>query len=181
MQKIKLLTFITILLFCQGSTFVINPANNAVVHNERGLFYMDSNYYGAAIQEFRLAIMLNPRSEVSSAFYNNLAMAYYKIGDYKAAEINLKEAIKLKPYYIEYCENLIKTYRQENILENITKDYNNKLVQDKNDLQAYFMLGLIQKKYGNSDLASDYLRKFLKLAPDLRISKQIRAIVKDLK
>lgn len=180
MHKIKLFLFILIFIFCQGNTFIIDPAKNAVWHNEKGLSFFELGDYYAAINEFRLAIMLNPESEASAAFYNNLGKVYYKVGDYAAAEKSFRRATEIKPYYIEYCKNLIKSYEQMGILNQMTKKYEKSIIKDINNLHSYLMLGLIHKEYGNNNVAAGYFRKFVKLAPYLRISEQINRIIKGL-
>ncbi|HSA05915.1 MAG TPA: tetratricopeptide repeat protein [Candidatus Gastranaerophilales bacterium] len=141
---------------------------------------MELKYYGAAINEFRLAIMLNPESEASATFYNNLGKAYYKIGDYDHAEASFQKAAQLKPYYIEYCENLIMVCKEKNTLYILAKKYEQLIKNNGNNLQALLMLGLINKKYGNNKYALDFFRKFIFLAPDLRISGEVKTFIKEL-
>lgn len=181
MRKLRILVIITAILLCQGNTFVIDPAKNAVWHNEKGLFYLDMKYYEAAIREFQLAVLLNPDSEASAFFYNNLGKAFYKVGYYENAEINFNKAIELKPYYLEFYENLIKTYEKKNILNKIAERHNKLIVENPNNLQSYILLGLIHKNYGNNDYAAMYLNKFIQLAPEFGITDQIRTIVRNLK
>ncbi len=181
MRKLKLIALIAIMFLCQAGTFTIDPTKNAVWHNERGLFFLGLRYYAAAIKEFQLAITLNPDSEVSSTFYNNLGRSYYEIGDYNSAEIIYKKAIELKPYYLEFRENLIKTYEQKGTLNEIVEFHNNLIIEDPGNLQSYLMLGLIYKKYQNNDYALIYLNKFVQLAPEFGITNQIKQIISDLK
>lgn len=181
MHKIKLLIFILAIIFCQGAAFTIDPAKNAVWHNEKGLFYLEMKYYIAAIKEFQLAIKLNPESEVSATFYNNLGMTYHKINNYHGAEIYFKKAIELKPYYLDFRKNLIEVYKKENILNEKADYYNQLIIKDPKDLESYIMLGLIHKNYGNKDYAVMYFNKFLQLAPEFGVSRQIKEIIKNLK
>lgn len=180
MRKIKTLIIIVALLLCQGGTFVVDPTKNAVWHNEKGMSFLELKHYGAAMQEFQIAILLNPESEASSAFYNNLGMTYYKIGDYKSSELNFQRAFELKPFYIEYYKNYINSYEKRNLLGNLSVQMTNTLIKDESDIQALLMLGLVHQKLGNKELAAGYLRKFIYLAPDLSISNQLKRLVKEL-
>jgi len=180
MQKLRVLTFIIALLLCQGGTFVIDPTKNAIWHNEKGMSFLDLKYYGAAIREFQIAILLNPESEASSAFYNNLGMTYYKIDDYNSAEKNFQRAFELKPFYLEYYKNFINTYKKRNLLGILTVKNTNALITDEKDIQALLMLGLIHQDLGNIELAAGYLRKFVRLAPNLSVSKQLKPAIKEL-
>ncbi len=180
-RQLKVLVLTISLFLCQGAAFTVDSAKNAVWHNERGLFFLDLNYHVAAIKEFQLAIMLNPESEVSATFYNNLGRSYYKIKDYDSAESAFKKAVKLKPYYLKFRENLIKAYKQKNILNEVVRKHNKLIAQDKNNLQSYIMLGLIYKSRGNNEFAVMYLKKFVMLAPEFEVTRQIKQIIEELK
>jgi len=159
---------------------VIDPSKNAVWHNEKGMFYLELKYYAAAIKEFRLAILLNPESEVSATFYNNLGTAYYKINYLDNAEMSFAKAVELRPYYLEYRENLIKTYKEKEMLKEVAEKHKKIIIEDPKNIQSYLMLGLIQKNYGNNEYAMIYLNKFIELTSDFRVSEQIKSIIKDL-
>jgi tetratricopeptide (TPR) repeat protein len=180
MQKIKIFFVLIVLFFCQGEVFVIDPVKNANWHNDWGLYFMSLGYYDAAINEFRLAITLNHSTEASSTFYNNLGLTYFKLGDYKNAEKSFESAIKFRSNYLEYYESLAKTYKAKNTVKSMVSKYENSFRKDNYDSRSCLMLGLLNKNYGNIDLADRYLREFLRLEPDLEITRQVEVILKDL-
>jgi len=106
MQALKVIILLTAMIFMQGSTFVIDPAKNAVWHNDRGLFFLRmDNYYGA-IQEFKIAISLNRNTQASAAFYYNLGSAYKKIGVIELARPCFQRAVSLNPDYAYLCPDI---------------------------------------------------------------------------
>lgn len=184
MQRLKIVKIILILIFIQviqGSNFVIDPAKNAVWHNEKGLFCLRfGNYYGA-IEEFKIAIALNHKSEASGAFYNNLGSAYYKLGAYDLALACFQKAIIFNPDFIQYYQSLIDIYKVQKKLDKVVKKYEKIIEKNPYNSRAYLMLGLINKKNHNKAKAIMYLSEFKKLEPDLDITKQIDEMLKELK
>lgn len=165
----------------QAETFVIDATKNAIVHNEKGLFFMRLKYYPAAINEFMLAIALNPDSELSAVCYNNLAQTYLQIAYYDSAEKCFQRAIGLKPYNIIYTENLIKISAKLNKTNTLKQKYDKLMAKDKNELQPYLMLGLICKNQGDKICAREHLNEFVRLAPNLDVSDEVRTVIKGLK
>lgn len=180
----KILVCATLLLMLvspvRAETFVIDATKNAIAHNEKGLFFMRLKYYPAAINEFTLAIALNPDSELTAVCYNNLGQAYMQIGYYDAAEKCFKNAVELKPYNIVYTENLIRISTKRNKTGSLKSKYEKMHLKDANSLQPYLMLGLIHKNMGNTGSAEGYLSEFVRLAPHLDITNEVRAVLKDL-
>lgn len=165
----------------QAETFVIDATKNAIAHNEKGLFFMRLKYYPAAINEFMLAIALNPDSELSAVCYNNLGLAYMQIAYYDAAEKCFKKAVELKPYNIGYAENLIRISTKRKKIGALKSRYEKMHLKDINSLQPYLMLGLIHKNMGNTGSAEEYLNEFVRLAPHLDMTNEVRTVIKELK
>ncbi len=184
MPKVRILKVVSIILLsilCQGNSFIINPTKNAVWHNEKGLNYLELNDYASAIQEFQLAIILNPNSEISAVFNNNLGLTLYELGDYGSAEKYFKKSIELSPNFLEYYDNFINTYRQRQLLDKLIAEYEKKIQQNQNDFYAFLMLGLIHKNHRDKELAEQYLYKCIKMAPYLELTGQLKKMVKELK
>ena len=184
MQVINALKIIFILIlipFIQGSTFVIDPVKNAVWHNEKGLFCLRfGNYYGA-IEEFKLAIALNHKTQASGAFYNNLGTSYYKLGVYELALQCFQKAIGFNPNFIQYHQNLIDTYKAQKKLDKVTKNYEKMVNNNPYNSRAHLMLGLIYKKNNNKTKAVRYLSEFKRLEPDLDVTKQVEVMLKEMR
>lgn len=183
----KLIAFIKILLiilaipFIQAETFVIDPTKNAVWHNERGIFFLKLGNYLGAIQEFEIAIALNPNTQASASFYNNLGTAYYKLGVYDVALNYFQKAVNFDPNFLKYYQNLIDTYNAQKRLGNVAKGYEKILLKDKYNSSAYLMLGLINKQQGHTAQSIIYLSEYARLEPDLDLTKQIDLILKEMR
>ena len=54
------------------ATYVIDPEKNAYQHNNLGIMYVEERDYYAAIQEFKMAISLNPNTQATATYFNNL-------------------------------------------------------------------------------------------------------------
>ena len=52
-----------------SGSFEINATKNAVLHNDIGLRYLEERCYYAAVQEFKIAISLNPNSQPAAVAY----------------------------------------------------------------------------------------------------------------
>ena len=59
------LTFLTC-GYKKPDVYVIDATKNAFLHNNMGLRYMEERCYYAAIQEFKIAISLNPNTQATS-------------------------------------------------------------------------------------------------------------------
>ena len=61
-------------------TYTIDPEKNAYDHNNKGIMYLEEKCYYAAIQEFKIAISLNPKTQATAVYFNNLGKTYLIIG-----------------------------------------------------------------------------------------------------
>jgi len=181
LKAFKITVILFFIIFIQGSTFVIDPAKNAVWHNEKGLFCLRfGNYYGA-IEEFKIAIALNHSTQASSVFYNNLGSAYYRLGVYEPAAQCFQRAISFNPNFLQSYQNLIDTYKSQEKLSKVIKDYEKTASKTPYNSRAHLMLGLIHKKLNNKSKAVMYLSEFKRLEPDLDITKQVDSIIKEMR
>lgn len=67
----------------------------AEVYNNRGVYYLEQNFYNKAIDDFQNAIKIAPQQKET---YFNLALVYYSMENYKEAKKNLDN-------YFELCKN----------------------------------------------------------------------------
>ena len=76
MKKFLIIPLIFLTFLTSGykkpDVYVIDAQKNAQVHNNMGLIYVDEKCYYAAIQEFKIAISLNPNTQATAVYYNNL-------------------------------------------------------------------------------------------------------------
>ena len=181
LKYLKILLIILIIPLIQGETFVVDPVKNAVWHNERGLYFLKLGNYLGAIQEFKIAISLNDNTQASASFYNNLGISYYNLQVYNLASECFEKAVNLDPNFLRYYENLINSYEEHKVLDNVIKQYEDIIQKDRYNSRAYLMLGLISKKQGNKPEAVMYLSEYVRLEPDLNLTGQIEEILRDLR
>src|SRR5574344_1245695 len=104
-------------------TYVIDPEKNAYLHNNKGVEYVKEQCYYAAIQEFKMAISLNPQKQATAIYFNNLGKVYMTIGYPELALDWCNNAITPHSLNFEYYQNLADCYK--------------KLGQSKSKLQYY--------------------------------------------
>lgn len=184
MRKIltaALLIFSSVLLCGAGRLqdvsvhYTVDAENNAARHNNLGLIYLKEYYYFGAIKEFELAIELNPNTQASSVYYNNLGRTYIIIGYPELAEVKFIEAIKKYPLQFEYYKNLVEAYGKQNIL-NDKLQYHKK--NRKNALDD-ITIALIYGAMGKTQIEVTMLDEFCNSEPDLLITPAIRKYVKE--
>ena len=79
MKKLILIPLIALTFITSGykkpDVNVIDATKNAFLHNNMGLRYMEEHCYYAAIQEFKIAISLNPNTQATAVYYKNIVDA----------------------------------------------------------------------------------------------------------
>lgn len=160
---------------------IINPLNDAITHNQKGLSYLERGYPLHAIDEYKLAIMLNPNSFLSASIYNNLGQAYEKINQYNYAIVSYQNAIKINPDFSVYYKNLVDAYNYKKILNKAQKDYETILEINPEDAEATFILGLIYMKQNNSPKAITTFENYIKLQPNRDLTNAAKKYIFDLK
>lgn len=159
------------------ATYVIDPEKNAWEHNNIGINYMEEKCYYAAIQEFKIAISLNPKAQSTAIYLNNLGKAYLTIGYPELALGCFEDALKQYSLNFEFYENLAKCYAQLGKTGEQLKNYQAQI--DKNPV-ARVMVGLLQEQNGNKKQAITTLDDFVMSEPDLIITPAVRKHIKDL-
>lgn len=171
----RIFLFICIFIFTTGyakptvGITEIDAVNNAYIHNNHGLVYMEMGNYYAAVLEYKMAIQLNPNTQATAIYYNNLAKCYLKLDFYKyAAECELS-AIKLYPLNIEFYINLAKAYKGMGILDK-------KIVEYSKSTKALdkILIGLMYAEKGDNQKALIVLDDFCMSEPDLIITKGVK-------
>lgn len=171
------LTLISISGFVRPDTYKIDAQKNAINHNNRGINAMSEESYYEAIQEFSLAILLNPNTQATSVYYNNLGEAYMKIGSYRDAQGCFEKAIKQYSLNLLYYQNLVKSFKAQNIIKPKIKYYASK--KDKNPMNMV-MLGLLYVNNGDVRRGIIKLDEFCMSEPDLLITPSVKAYIKSI-
>ena len=106
----------------------------AAIHNNRGIAYAEKGNYDRAIEDFNMAIELNPNYAYA---YNNRGLAYRGKGDFDRAIENFNTAIDLTPNYAVAYNNRGVTYGDKGDFNRAIEDYT-KAIEIKPDyIEAY--------------------------------------------
>lgn len=157
-------------------TYTIDPEKNAYFHNNKGIVYLEEKCYYAAIQEFKIAISLNPKAQSTSVYFNNLGKTYITIGYPDLAVDCFKNAIRQYSLNFEYYLNLAKCYGMLGLAQqqlSIAKT-------DENNPLSKIMEGLLEEQIGNKKRAVTILDDFAMAEPDLIITPAIKQHIKQL-
>lgn len=152
---------------------VIDGFKNASRHNNLGVNYMADRVYYAAIQEFKIAISLNPESQASAVYYNNLGECYMEIGYPKLALDCFERAIALYNLNLNYYINLARCHIAN-------KDLDKKLEQYKDFSNPYnqLMSGVLYIESGEYQRGIIILDNFTIAEPDLLITPTVKNYIK---
>ncbi len=129
-----------------------------------GLSYSELGFYEKGIQYFLIAI----NNENDDMLLLVLGQTYHKLGDNINAEIYLKRAIELNSdFRVEIKSRFLlgKIYSENNDFEKAEEQYNLILSKDSKSSDAYYYLGEIYSKKGNTIKARAEWRKALELDP----------------
>lgn len=176
MIKKVIVTLVFISLMTSGyrkpDVYTIDAEKNAILHNSLGLNAVcDKNYLGA-IQEFSLAILLNPKTQATSVYYNNLGETYMKIGYYKDAQKCFEMALKQYSLNFLYYQNLVDSFKAQGVLASKLNYYKSK--GEKNPLNM-IMIGLLYIANGDKRSGIIKLDEFCLAEPDLLITQAVRS------
>lgn len=171
-----LMMFITV-GYQKPDVYVIDAERNAVSHNNKGLEAMDDENFFEAVQEFSLAILLNPKTQATSTYYNNLGQAYMKLGCYKDAQGCFEKSIKQYSLNFLYYQNLVQSFKSQKILKQKIAEYEKK--SEKNSL-SMIILGLLYVESGDVRRGIIKLDEFCMKEPSLLITPAVRSYIDSL-
>lgn len=174
---IFILLFVSLLTsgYKKPDIYVIDAVRNAQIHNNKGVNYVQDRMYYPAIQEFKIAISLNPDTQASAVFYNNLGEVYMKIGAPDLALDCFERAMLQYSLNLKYYQNLADCYVALKIADKKLQETN----ANSNPLNLV-MRGIIYEKTGNVKRAITTLDEFTYLEPDLLITPAIKQHVQNL-
>ena len=159
------------------ATYVIDPEKNAFEHNNQGIVYVEEKCYYAAIQEFKMAISLNPKTQATAVYFNNLGKVYLTIGYPDLALDCFKNAVTQYSLNFEYYVNLAKCYKQLGQAPNQLQLY--RKMDDNNPLNK-IMIGLLEEELGNKRKAIIVLDEFAMEEPSLIITPAVKKHIEKL-
>jgi len=148
----------------------IDPEKNAYVHNNMGLQYLNIGQYYAAIQEFKIAIGLNPNTQATSLYFNNLGETYLRLGVYASAQDCFERAIEKYPLNFKYYLNLVTSYQMQGTLDSKLKYYRKNKKSPLDDIT----IGLILIAKGQTNDGITVLDNFVMNEPKLFITDGVK-------
>lgn len=158
-----------------SGSYQIDASKNSVFHNSVGLRYLEEHCYYAAVQEFKIAISLNPNSQSAAVSYNNLGRAYMELGFAQQAQDCFERAIKLYGLNFEYYKNLANCYVALGKGKQKIKEY-----RDESNPLNKVMLGLLYVMTGDKRAGMITLDSFCLAEPKLIITDGVREYLKAL-
>lgn len=182
MKKTYILFFLSsILLLSSGyvrpDVYKIDAAKNAVEHNNLGLKEVSEGNYYDAIQHFTLAIALNPKTQATAVYYNNLGESYMAVGYYVQAQKCFQNAITQYNLNFMYYQNLVKSFKAQGLVNPKIRYY--ELNCDKKPLNMV-VLGLLYVTKGDVRRGIIKLDEFCMKEPDLLITNAVRNYIKSI-
>lgn len=155
--------------------YVIDAEKNAYMHNNLGLMYVNEKCYYAAIQEYKIAISLNPNTQATAVYYNNLGEVYLIIGYPDYALDCFKRALTQYSLNFKYYQNLAKTFEALGTVDEQIVKYS-----DESNPLNKVMLGVLYAQKGETRRAITILDEFCMTEPDLIITPSIKKYIKEL-
>lgn len=163
--------------YIKPDVYKIDAEQNAINHNNLGLKAVSEENYNLAIQEFDLAIALNPRTQATAVYYNNLGEVYLKLGYYSDAQRCFETAITQYSLNFLYYQNLVKSFKCQRIVSQKIKYYDSKC--SKNPLNM-IVLGLLYVANGDTRRGIIKLDEFCMQEPDLIITSAVRNYIQSI-
>lgn len=151
-------------------SYTIDPEKNAYEHNNLGIMYVEEKDYYAAIQEFKIAISLNPKTQATAVYFNNLGKVYMTIGYPELALDCFQQAVTQYSLNFEFYRNLVDCYK---VLDKIPEQL--EIYKTKND-SPYdkVILGLLYEQNNEIRKAIFVLDEFAVAEPNLMITPAIK-------
>lgn len=138
-----------------------HPERAHLVYYFRGLAFLNTDQFDKAIEDFDMAVSLEPY--FSDAFLNR-GNAFEKIGKFDKAIENFDKAIALRPSYEAYF-NRGMTFEQMGLPDKAIGDYDSAIVLNPSRYEAYDAGGRLYGKTGLFGKAIEYFDKYIAINP----------------
>lgn len=175
-----LFLFITVPSIAADKNYVglitILPEKNAYKHNNMGLEYLNEGQYWAAIQEFKIAISLNPDTQATSVYYNNLGETYLRLNYFAGAQDCFENAVTRYPLQFKYYLNLVTSFQLQGILDSRLNYY----LKNKKTPLDDITIGLIYIAKGQTNKGIAVLDNFVMNEPKLIITDGVKYYLKSI-
>lgn len=153
------------------STEYYEMDENAIRHFQKAQMWMEVQRYGAAIKELQIAIRLNPDTTFTASLYNNLGLAYLKVGRYPQAVEAFEKAIELNPNFSLYYENLAEAHEKSGTADVTLQQLHQQTSLTPDSPQPWYLLGQLYRASGNETASRQAFQSYIKLAPHSELTK----------
>lgn len=140
-----------------------NYPNNALAHSNLGFHFFESNLFDSAINEYRIALRLNPHA--AAEYYNGLGACYYSKGMPDEAIIEYKKALILDPKALKTYNNLGLAFNEKGMYKEAIECYETVMRTDQQFLPAYNNLALVYIRMQKWSEAKRILEGAIKIDP----------------
>jgi tetratricopeptide (TPR) repeat protein len=102
---------------------------NTEAYNNRASYYFDQGDYPSALADYNAALSFAPQvtpahaTKRRSAYFNDRAITYVRLGKMAEAIADASEAIRLRPEHSDYYQNRSNMYRRLGMTEAATADW----------------------------------------------------------
>ena len=148
--------------------------DNAITHANSAEALMALRRPAEAIEEYKAALLLNPYAGMAAMLYNNLGLAYRETGNYSFAYASFQRACRIQPTFSMAFRNLIDTYAAAGHLPEAERYMKDRVSENPDNAEAWFMLGYIYKANHNPKAAKACFERFLKLQPESEMARAAR-------
>jgi tetratricopeptide (TPR) repeat protein len=135
-------------------------------HNDLGYLYLEKGMTDRAIEQFRIALQLNP---LNADAYNNLGVAYHDKGRFDLSVMQFRTALSLASSKSELADshhNIGIAYARAGMLTDALREMKAALENDPKNPEIYSDMGFVYKGMGNTDKAIESYRMALSLKSD---------------
>lgn len=157
--------------------YVIDASKNAAMHNNLGLVDAENGDYSGAIEEFSIAISLNPKTQATAIYYNNLGETYFKMGYFTYAQKCFQSAITQYNLNFLFYQNLVKTFKAQNQVKAKINYYAASAGRYHLNM---IPLGLLYIADGNTKRGIIKLDEFCQKEPNLLITGAVKNYIKTI-
>lgn len=140
------------------------PESLSTFYNNRGVAYVDKRDYAHAIQDYDVAIRLNPN--LASAFYGR-GEADDHTGEFDRAIQDYNEAIRLNPSFAYAYDARGRAHRNKGEFDQAIRDYGEAIRLDPNYALAFNDRGDSFRSKGDYDHALQDFNEAIRLNPKL--------------
>lgn len=151
-----------------------NLGDNIIRHIHQGELLMNRKRYEEAAEEFRIALSFNQYSSMSAGIYNNIGLCYQQLKDWPMAMVSFQRAIRMQPNFALYYQNLIETYVKSGATETAVAQLQYVTELNPIDAEAWYLLGLLYSKRGETDQSVSCLKRYVALRPNAPLAKKLK-------